>query len=146
MFWELMQWDDSTSAGFSHSTTLYSPVIDSPPYDYQTVNVEAQKADSGSLWQALRRMIQLRKEHSALGEGDFSWLECRADAILAFYRASDHERILAIHNLSPGPQEVNLNLPNPQPIWTDLLSGQSFPMAENNLHLILAPYQFHWLK
>ena len=141
-----MQWDDSISAGFSLSSRLYSPVIDSPPYDYHDVNVAAQKANPRSLWHAIRQMIQLRKEHSALGEGELAWIDSGSNAILAFYRTSVDERLLLIHNLSSNPQDVHLDLSNSQPFWTDLHSGQTFSTQDNHLLLILTPHQYLWLS
>jgi maltose alpha-D-glucosyltransferase/alpha-amylase len=141
-----MQWDDSTSAGFSQSTQLYSPVIDVPPYDYQTLNVAAQKANPRSLWHSIRRMIQLRKEHSTLGEGELVWIDPGSNAILAFFRTSVDDRLLLIHNLSPDPQDVHLNLPNSQPVWTDLHSGRTVSTQDDQLFLNLTPHQYLWLR
>ncbi len=141
-----MQWDDSTSAGFSQSTQLYSPVIDLPPYDYHTINVAAQKANPGSLWHAIRYMIQLRKEHSALREGELAWVDPGSDAILAFFRTSVDERLLLLHNLSPDPQDVQLDLSKSPPVWTDLLSNQTFATQGNHLLLNSTPHQYLWLK
>jgi maltose alpha-D-glucosyltransferase/alpha-amylase len=140
-----MQWDSSTSAGFSSVEKTYSPVIDTPPYDYHTVNVTRQRKEPGSLWNSIRRMIILRKAHPVLGYGDLNWVEAGTNAVLAYFRLLSQERILVIHNLSPEPQEICLNLPNNQPAWSDLLSGQSFPIIENHLPLLLAPYQYLWL-
>lgn len=141
-----MQWDDSISAGFSLSSRLYSPVIDRPPYAYREVNVAAQKANPRSLWHSIRRMIQLRKGHSALGEGELALIDPGSNAILAFFRTSVDERLLLIHNLSPNPQDVHLNLSNSQPVWTDLHTGRTFSPQDNHLHLTLAPHQYLWLK
>jgi maltose alpha-D-glucosyltransferase/alpha-amylase len=140
-----MQWDDSPSAGFSQSASLYSPVIDRPPYDYQTLNVAAQIADPTSLWHTIQRIIQLRKQHSAFGEGDLTWIEAGTNAILAFYRTTDNERLLIIHNLSPAEQRVNLDLKFNQLKWTDLFVDQPYIAVQEHLQLHLAPYQFLWL-
>ncbi len=140
-----MQWDTSHSAGFSEAEKLYSPVINTPPYDYRTINVAAQKADPTSLWHNLRRMIELRKQHPSLGEGSFSWVETGTNAVLAFYRFSNQERILAIHNLSYRPQPVMLHLATTHTSWTDLFSGQVIPTTQP-LKLTLSPHQFLWLE
>ncbi len=105
-----MQWDASVSAGFSPSTSLYSPVINTPPFDYQSVNVAAQLTDSGSLWNSMRRMVNLRKEHPTLANGELSWIDAGSETILAFLRSSPQERLIAVHNLYPNPQDVQLKL------------------------------------
>jgi len=141
-----MQWDASPSAGFSDAKGLYSPVIDTPPYSYQTVNVAAQKTDPSSLWHVMRRMIQLRKEHSLLGMGELTWVETGQAEILAFYRKSNGKRLLLIHNLSNAPQEVRLTIEGNNPKLIDLLSGQEFSPRKNILNLRLMPYQSCWLE
>ena len=140
-----MQWDASPSAGFSGASQLYSPVIDTPPYDYPSVNVASQKADGSSLWHTIRRMIQLRKEHPVFADGSFSWIDNDKKSILAFLRSSMHERILVISNLSNRAKQVELHLPNPQSSWTDLWSGQVFSSQDNQLNLRLAAHQYLWL-
>jgi maltose alpha-D-glucosyltransferase/alpha-amylase len=141
-----MQWDDTPSAGFSQSEQLYSPVIDTPPYDYQHVNVEAMKNNPHSIWHAVRRMIRLRKEHPALVEGEFEWLEAGSDRILAFYRNSTQERILAIHNLSHHNEEIKLDIAANGVNLTDLLTGQAISSTGHQLSLKLKPHQYLWLK
>ncbi len=141
-----MQWDASPGAGFSESRELYAPVIDAPPYSYQVVNVAAQKADPSSLWHTIRRMIQLRKQQPALGDGVLGWVESGAKAVLAFTRSLGEDKILAIHNLSWQPQQVLLQLPEPPRTWADLLTGREFHTQDATFTLELAPHQYLWLK
>jgi maltose alpha-D-glucosyltransferase/alpha-amylase len=147
-----MQWDASASAGFSQATMLYSPVIDTPPFDYHSVNVVAQKADPTSLWHAIRRMIQLRKVHPTLAKGTLNWIDTGSNAILAYYRSSPDERLMMIQNLSPNPQELQLKLELDQQKWTDLITGQVLiggvegAGSKPDLILHLAPYQYMWLN
>lgn len=140
-----MQWDASKSAGFSSFDHLYSPVIDESPYGYQTINVAAQRADPNSLWNAIHRMILLRKEHPALSEGDFSWVGCGTQAVLGFQRGSPQENLLAIHNLSSDTNEISLEPHSGKPVWTDLISGERFTSHQGRLHLKLLPHQYLWL-
>jgi maltose alpha-D-glucosyltransferase/alpha-amylase len=141
-----MQWDDSPSAGFSQAARLYSPAIDSPPYDYHSVNVTAQKADHSSLWHAIQRMIQLRKTHPALGVGDFSWMESYNPAVMAFSRGTETERILVLHNLSDRSQAFQLELSDLHPDWTDLYSGKVVVTSGRAFNLRLSSHQYLWLK
>lgn len=147
-----MQWDGSTSAGFSRATNLYSPVIESSPYDYHSVNVATQRADPNSLWYAIHRMIRLRKEHPSLAKGELAWIDGGTHAILAYYRSSPEERLMVVQNLSPEPLEAHLKHGSDQQIWTDLIDGRSYAGevestgSKPDLVLQLAPYQYRWLK
>src|SRR5690606_36709109 len=68
-----MQWTPDRNAGFSTSDPgrLTLPVIIDTIYGYQAVNVEAQMQDSSSLLHWTRRMIMVRKQNPAFGQGDF---------------------------------------------------------------------------
>ncbi len=142
-----MQWDASLSAGFSSASRLYSPIIDTVPYEYRSVNVASQVADPGSLWHTLRKMIRLRKGHPVLGKGRLEWVDSRSDAILAYYRESAAERLLLIHNLKAEPQEARLQLGEASnAVWTDLWTGREFSSPSEIDSLVLSPWQYLWLK
>ena len=135
-----MQWDTGPNAGFSTAPPdqLEEPLIDDEVYGYQSVNVQAQQADPDSLLNALRHMIDVRKQHPAFGRGDFAWAEVGSKAVAAYWRTLDHDRVLAIHNLSGQAQSIELT--DQAPDWIDLLSHSRItPLAA------LAPYQFLWL-
>ena len=82
-------------------------MITTPPFDFKAVNVAAQKTDPGSLWHAIRWMVNLRQNHPAFSVGGLEWIDTGSEAILAFYRSSPTERLLVVHNLSAKPQEVS---------------------------------------
>lgn len=145
-----MQWNDGLNAGFSTAApeTLYAPVIDDPEYGFQAVNVEAQYADADSLFNQIRRLIELRKRHPVFALGSLAFLETGTPSVLAFVRAAADEAILVLHNLSGDPQNTALNLaPYRGCTPVDLLAGeQPYPVVgPGAYHLALAPYQSLWL-
>jgi maltose alpha-D-glucosyltransferase/alpha-amylase len=145
-----MQWNGGQNAGFSEAAPgqLYAPVIDAARYGYRQVNVEAQRADPGSLWNTLRRMIALRKEHPAFGHGRAEFLHPASPAVLAFVVSDGKEHILAVHNLSGVPQAVELDLSRWQGAGVrHLFSGQSLPArATHPYKLSMQPYEYLWLQ
>src|SRR5690606_16087457 len=66
-----MQWSPDRNAGFSRAEPerLYMPVINDSVYGFQAVNVEAQRRSPFSLLNWMKRLIQVRKAHLALGRG-----------------------------------------------------------------------------
>ena len=145
-----MQWEDRPGAGFSRAREgmFYAPVIQSGQFGFHQVNVAAQRADPNSLWQAIRRMIQLRKAHPALGWGDFALAETGSQAIAAYWRRNPQERLLVVHNLSESDQ--NAQIPMPGEVGTsaqDVLADKALFRAQNErLELHLHPYQSLWLS
>lgn len=144
-----MQWDASPNAGFSTAPLdkLYAPVIDADAFGYQHVNVAAQRADAGSLWHTLRKLLSVRKEHHAFGLGNLEFLENANRAVLALAHTFEAETIVAVNNLSPLPQQIQLDLLR----WNgmrvrDLLSERVFPSVSDSVYaLTLQPYEYSWL-
>ena len=133
------QWDDGPNAGFSSAPPerLYSPVIGSPVYGPQSVNLRAQQADPGSLLHAVRRLIAARKRLPLLADGALAWLPDAPRASLCFWRRGDGAALLALHNLAGSPLEVAL----PPGRFTDAL-------ADDEPHeggVTLPPYGCRWL-
>ncbi len=124
-----MQWTDGPNAGFSAapSERLYSPVIHTPPYAPAQVNAAHQQAEGTSLFNALRRLIQLRKQHPAFGRGSYSTLECGNPAVFGCLRSWGGQNLLALHNLSGIPQTAHL------------------PSANQTLSITLGAYDYTWL-
>lgn len=102
-----MQWDDTTNAGFSSapSDKLYIP-IDSDP---DRPNVKAQLADENSLLNEIKRIIAIRREHSALGNvGGIEFVYCEKSKYpLAYLRTSPDEKILVVIN--PANRETSFD-------------------------------------
>jgi maltose alpha-D-glucosyltransferase/alpha-amylase len=144
-----MQWSDNKNAGFStaHPSRLYSPVIDDEVFDYQKVNVRAQRNDPSSLFHTMRKMISARKKHQSFGRGDCQFMDPDSTAVLAYIRQHDDETIIVVNNLSSSPQSVSLELaPFSGSSPRDILSGTSFPpVAAQPYILALDPYQYLWL-
>jgi len=139
-----MQWDDTPNAGFSTAApdALYAPVIDSPEYHPQRVNVEAQKADPGSLYHAIRHMIQVRKQHPSLGGNGFSWVETNDPAVLGYRYDGMDEKLLVLNNL--GDHAKTVSLPDELHLPAkDLLADKALHLG-NNVQLV--PRGFLWLK
>jgi len=136
-----MPWDAGPNAGFSSAPPdkFYAPVIDDPVYGYRRVNVAAQRADPGSLFHFIRRLIALRKEHPCFGRGTFELVDAGNPAILAYRRAYEGERVLALHNMSDAAQAGAVDLASDA---VDLLTGETHSPGR----LILNPYQYLWLS
>ncbi len=136
-----MQWSAAPNAGFTAPHVRpYAPVIDDPIFGYQRVNVEAQRADPGSLYQRLRQMIALRKAHPSLGWGSFTWVEVGTPCVAAYTRMEGTERLLILNNLSDTPQDVSLP-PDLHPPFTDLFCRQTIQGITR-----LQPFEYRWLK
>lgn len=92
-----MQWDGSPTAGFT-SGAPWLPIVDGG-----TRNVDAQRADPGSLLAFYRTLIAARHASPALAVGTHRSLFGVGPDVLAWVREADGERLLVLLNLGDGP-------------------------------------------
>lgn len=137
-----MQWSAEQNGGFSSAPTdrLYAPLISDPDFGYTTVNVAAQRADPESLLNYVRRMIWTRKEMTSALNGELVWLDEAPKQVMAYWRRSTEQVLLALHNLSDKP--VDLILPQDIPYRDALdLTKQAIVQSKTTLE----PYAQRWL-
>ncbi|HMQ53211.1 MAG TPA: alpha-glucosidase C-terminal domain-containing protein, partial [Anaerolineae bacterium] len=145
-----MQWTGEPGAGFSSAdpAEFWAPLIDDETYGYQKVNVEAQRAEPGSLFHQMKYFVTTRKANPVLGWGSCEFLGVNNKAILAYLRQTSNTRLLIVCNLSGQAQEVSLPLADfvgHRPV--DILSRQTLPIiSQADYPLSLQPYQYHWLR
>ncbi|HTW06012.1 MAG TPA: alpha-glucosidase C-terminal domain-containing protein, partial [Acidimicrobiales bacterium] len=83
-----MQWSPDRNAGFSRADfeQLYLPLLMDPVYGYQAVNVEAQMRNPSSLLHWMRRMLEVRRQHSVFGTGTMTVVSTDNPSVLAYVR------------------------------------------------------------
>jgi maltose alpha-D-glucosyltransferase / alpha-amylase len=146
-----MQWSVDRNGGFSRCdpNQLYLPVNAGWVYGYQAVNVERQVDQPASLLQWTRRMIEVRKRHPALAQGQFHDLGGSNPSVLAFLRETEEEVILCVHNLSRHPQPVQLPL-GPRfhgQVPVELTGSTVFPAIGLRPYMLSLPgYGSYWFR
>jgi maltose alpha-D-glucosyltransferase/alpha-amylase len=135
-----MQWADEQHAGFSNtmSDALYAPVLRDPIYGFQKVNVDAQRADEGSLLHAIRRMIAKRKELPLLAKGKLEWMMDTTKGTLCFWRGEGDQRMASLNNICSDPHTI------PFPEHADFVDAFD-PDAEISEYITLPPHGYRWL-
>jgi len=143
-----MQWTADRNGGFSRANPqqLYLPPIMDPIYGYQSINVEAQESNSSSLLNWMRRMLAVRAQYRAFGQGRIDFLYPSNRKILAYVREYENERILCVANLSRSAQAVELDLSTFRGVVPVELAGRAaFPPIGDLPYLLTLPgYGFYW--
>jgi len=145
-----MQWTGDRNAGFSRADpqSLYLPVITTPEYHYETVNVETQQSNPLSLLWWHKRLIALRKQHKVFSRGTLEFLHPRNPKVLAFLRRDEVETLLIVANLSRFVQAVELDLSTFQG-WSpiELFGLGHLPTVSSTPYLLtLGPHAFYWFR
>jgi maltose alpha-D-glucosyltransferase / alpha-amylase len=134
-----MQWDDSANGGFTTGTPFTDFVKGA--LDYHHLNVAGQVAEQNSLFHALSKMIQARKQHQAFGRGSMEWIGTDNPALAVYKRTYQDEVILVLNNLSDSTQTVSLPKEY-QGRYIDVLSNTEQDMTNP---LTLQPQSYLWL-
>lgn len=150
-----MQWTADRNAGFSKADPqkLYLPPIMDSVYGYESINVEAQSRNSGSLLNWMKRLINVRKSYKAFGRGELEFLHPGNRRVLAYIRRyegldGETEDILCIANLSRSAQPVELDISRfAGRVPVELMGGTSFPPVGSLPYFITLPgYGFYWFE
>jgi alpha-glucosidase len=100
-----MQWNANANAGFNAGAKTWLPA--NP--NYKTINVASESGDPNSLLNWYRQLIALRRENSALYNGDYRALNIHDANTLAYLRQSNGDKILVVLNMSPNKQIVRFD-------------------------------------
>ena len=90
-----MQWDASRNAGFTTGT----PWLKVNP-NYPAINVTQALADNNSVFYYYQKLIRLRKEHPVFVYGAYDLILDDDEAIYAFTRTLEHDRLLVMLNFT----------------------------------------------
>ena len=143
-----MQWSPDKNAGFSKGPRgkPVLPLITDPEYRCEVVNVQAQEGNPHSLLWQTRRLIALRKQYRAFGQGGMRFLNPENARILAFVRELGPEKVLVVANLSRFVQPAQLDLSE----WkgrvpVELFGATRFPsVGDGPYFLTMGPHSFYW--
>lgn len=103
-----MQWDSSENSGFSNSRPWLK--VNSNYKD--GINVESQEADSNSVLNYFRKMVQVRKDHLGLVYGNYRLLLGENEEVYAYTRIMDTEKYLVLLSFSTEKTTVDISAEN----------------------------------
>jgi len=145
-----MQWSPDRNAGFSEANPqrLYLPLILDPDYHFEAINVAVQEANPSSLLSWVKRIIDLRRRHSAMARGSFSVVATPNRHVIAYRREDDDETLLVVANLSRDAQWCELDLAADAGRGVvELFGGGEFPRITTAPYgLALGPDSFLWFR
>jgi alpha-glucosidase len=100
-----MQWNGEANAGFTDEGV--EPWLPIDP-GYVEINVDSEIEDPGSTLNLYRRLIRLRKEHSALRVGSFLTHPSSTEDVFAYRRESDTETMTVVLNFSDEERSIEV--------------------------------------
>ncbi|GEL68002.1 glycoside hydrolase family 13 protein [Marinilactibacillus psychrotolerans] len=128
-----MQWADSAKGGFTIGTPWMK--VNS---NIQEINVEEALKDENSVFYTYQKLIQLRKEHTVVIDGEFKMMLLDHPKIFAYERQNSDTTWLIVANFSD--QETKLSLSDKEQI-VEVIISNSDKKAYNLKELNLSPYE-----
>lgn len=150
-----MQWTGEPGGGFSAADRrkVVRPLPDGE-YGPLAVNVADQRRQHDSLLNWMERVIRRRRETPELGWGEVTMLDVAGDerAVLAHRCDWESSSVVALHNLSATPREIEVDLGDVEGIEevVDLLDGgrgvQRLDEGSAVLRLTIEGYGYRWYR
>ena len=128
-----MLWNSEKNAGFTTGTP-WIKVND----NYKEINAGQQIADSDSIFQYYKKLIQLRKDYDIIAYGDIHPLDERHPSVFAYERLYHNEKLVVVCNFYEEETEWNNNLELTD--YTVLLGNYPEPMV-NQKSVYLRSYE-----
>ena len=143
-----MQWSSERHGGFSTARKTVHPVISKGPYGYQSVNVDSQRRDPGSLLNWMIKMIRVRKECPEIGWGDWTLLRTGARGVLGLCYSWRGNRIVVLHNFNRQPQQIRVTLEGEgSDVLVNLLENDDSRANRQGHHdIALMAFGYKWFR
>jgi alpha-glucosidase len=132
-----MQWNTSTDAGFSTAAKTWLPV----PPSAAEYNVETERKDPNSIFNAYKTLLSLRRQDAALRDGSYEAVNVTDPDVFAFIRRSGNETVLVALNMSATQHVASYRLGGAgastlDPIYSSTKTAASIPLD----HVVLPPF------
>ena len=125
-----LQWNDSVNAGFSECKPWFYV-----NENYKEVNVENQENDKNSVLNFYRKAIKLRKELSAVRNGNYKEYGKSSSKVYTYIREDEHQKILVVCSFSEKSAKIKV------PKGFDIDSSELILSNYENNSNILKPYE-----
>lgn len=144
-----MQWSPAPNAGFCPADAEpVRPLVDDGPFDFHRVNVAEQRRHPASLLNWTKRLIESRKLCPEVGSGTATVVPGEIDRVLVHRCDWRGGTVVAVHNLSDEPQEVELSIGEADVDgFVEVFGDEPWrPVESSEPTLKLQPYGYRWLR
>ena len=139
-----MPWSGARNGGFStadRSKLLRRP-IESGPYGYSSLNVEAALKDPASQLSFMKELIHLRRRLSWIGDGYFEAMSHDDAPVMVHRIRCESSTLIAVHNLKADRQQIGISGSDLGRAKAVLMRGLEAKPGEGGLLLDLDSYGF----
>ncbi len=141
-----MQWTSGRNAGFSTAPTeeVRRPVTEGP-FGPANVNALDQARDPESILGWMKRLIRMRRETPEFGMGSHTLLDLGHSEVLAHRSDWGDRRVIALHNFSDEPVEVDVKSECGDRPVVDVWSDRNYGEVDVDA-IRLSGHGYRWLR
>ncbi|RLQ96805.1 alpha,alpha-phosphotrehalase [Falsibacillus albus] len=88
-----VQWNKGEHAGFTEGTPWINVAN-----NFDEINVEKELEDENSVFYHYQKLVELRKTHDIITDGDYNLILADDPQIFAYIRSTDKEKLLVVNN------------------------------------------------
>jgi oligo-1,6-glucosidase len=99
-----MQWDATDNSGFTEGIP-WLPINE----NHKDINVASEEMDANSILNHFKKMVNLRKQNDVLVYGDYELLDKNNEAIYAYTRTMDTQKMLVLLNFTENESTIELS-------------------------------------
>lgn len=143
-----MQWSDEENGGFSSQPTrLLHHMIRDGEYGPAKVNAIAQQRDPDSLFNWMRRLVEMRQSCAEIGWGEWTLPQGDSPSVLIQHFVWEGRAVLILHNLSQDQCSTHVtDLPKGRKL-TDVFGNRIYPSKPSTDAAIeLDGYGYRWFR
>jgi maltose alpha-D-glucosyltransferase/alpha-amylase len=145
-----MQWSLLPNGGFSTArpSELVRPVVTTPEYGFEQVNVTHQRHDPSSLLSWFERMIRTLREAPEIGSGSCTHVDVPGPAGLLVHRADDGTGAMVfLHNLTDAEVTIDLgSLSGEAEFPNDVLADREYPEVGKFEAVTVGGFGYRWIR
>ncbi|WP_027576819.1 alpha-amylase family protein [Bradyrhizobium sp. WSM1743] len=144
-----MQWTEDQNGGFSSRAPdhLLHHLIQEGPYAPAKVNAIAQQRDPDSLFNWLRRLVEMRQSCAEIGWGEWTLPEADCQSVLVQQFVWESRSVLILHNLSHVECTTHIRDLSKGKKLTDLFGNRIYPSKPDAESAIeLDGYGYRWFR
>jgi len=141
-----MQWSPEDHGGFTTAPEPVRPVVDTPGWGPEHLNVAYQRREDDSLLNWMERLIRRRRECPEIGWGRSTVLDVSESAVLAHRCDWDGNAILAVHSFSAAPLEVEVPVEGAEGAVDLFAEEELHSGSDGAIILELGPHDHRWLR
>jgi maltose alpha-D-glucosyltransferase / alpha-amylase len=144
-----MQWTDDPNGGFSTAPNerLLHSVITDGEFGSNHVYAAAQQRDPNSLFNWLRRLVEVRQSCAEIGWGACSLPQADSSSIMVQHYSLEAKSVVILHNLGPNECKTMLDdIPSSDKL-TDLFGNRVYPIKRAaGGEVELDGYAYRWFR